>query len=155
MLDVRPCDERDEAALTEVWHEAWHVAHAHLVPQELLSLRTLDYFKRSIPAIAPFSRVIGPLGAPLGFYTLFVNYIDRLFVGTRGHGYGTILLHDAEIEIRKNGFASGELDCLIGNSPAKTFYEAQGWILCGEKKLDLSIADKGLTLTDWIYRKDL
>lgn len=155
MFVARSYDPKDEAALVELWHESWHVAHASLVPAELLPLRSLEYFRKSFPVIAPYSRVLGPVGAPFGFYTLLVNYVDRLFVGTRGQGHGKVLLKDAENEIRKNGFATGELDCLVGNDPAKAFYEAQGWVLCGERTIDIRALNNGATLNDWIYCKDL
>ena len=36
-MQVRQATALDLEALAHVWHDAWHDAHAHLVPQELNS----------------------------------------------------------------------------------------------------------------------
>ncbi|MEY8097023.1 GNAT family N-acetyltransferase [Falsihalocynthiibacter sp. S25ZX9] len=152
---VRAFDPRDEAALAVLWHDAWHMAHGAHVPATLLPNRQLDYFQRTLQTFAAQTRVIGQVGAPFGFYLRIGNYVDRLFVGVRKRGYGAALLNDAETEMRREGISEGELGCLVENTPARGFYEAQGWQLIHIKTEAILEEHGGGTLNDCIYRKKL
>jgi hypothetical protein len=67
---IRPPDEGEIDQLATIWRDAWHKAHAHLMPPGLTSARTLANFAARLPPLFPDTRVAGSRGAPLGFCIL-------------------------------------------------------------------------------------
>src|ERR671919_520403 len=65
-MEVRAAEETEIDQLAKIWHEAWHDAHAQLVPAELTQRRTLESFRERLQTLLPGLRVVGPSGAPLG-----------------------------------------------------------------------------------------
>src|SRR5262245_57052468 len=88
LMQVRSADAAEIDHLARLWHDGWHRAHASLVPQELIRLRTPESFRQRLAAAFPNVHVAGPLGAPLGFYALKGDELSQLFVSPEAHGSG-------------------------------------------------------------------
>jgi GNAT superfamily N-acetyltransferase len=155
MMAPRTYHEDDAQALAAVWHAAWHRGHGQHVPPTMLAYRDLAHFQRTLPSFAHQARVIGPIGAPYGFLYRIEAYIDRLFVGPGGKGYGARLLADAEAAIRAEGNPQAELSCLEDNTPARAFYEAHGWKNMGLERIDVEENEGGGSYQQCIYRKNI
>jgi putative acetyltransferase len=155
MHPARAYDVADADALPVLWHEAWHRAHAGNVPQTMLAHRDLAYFQKTFPKFASQTRVLGPVAAPYGFLYRIGNYIDRLFIGARGKGYGRVLLRDAEDAMRAEGITEAELTCLVDNTAARAFYEACGWKSIAQQRVQLDMEIGGGFYDHCIYRKNI
>ncbi|WP_227284831.1 MULTISPECIES: GNAT family N-acetyltransferase [Paracoccaceae] len=139
---IRKARPEDLAPLARLWHDAWHEAHGHLVPPELVDLRTLDDFRARLPALQPMIRTAGPVGAPLGFCATRADEMYQLFLApdARGTGLAALLLSDAEARIAANGASVAWLDIAIGNDRAERFYIRQGWAIARTETVQLDTA---------------
>lgn len=79
-MDVRAAEAAEIDPLARVWYEGWHDAHAPIVPAELTRVRTLESFRDRIQEALPNVRVVGPTGAPVGFYIVKGAEFYQLFV---------------------------------------------------------------------------
>jgi ribosomal protein S18 acetylase RimI-like enzyme len=104
-LDVRAADATEIDPLARVWRDAWHDAHAQIVPAELTRRRTLQSFVQRLRAALPDVRVVGPLGSPLGLCVVRDSEVYQLFVSreARGTGVAARLLADAEARLAQRG----------------------------------------------------
>ena len=154
MIEVRPADVGELERLALLWHDCWHEAHAEIVPSQLTRVRTLDSFRRRLRAALPAIRVVGPIGAPVGFSIVKGDELYQLFVSApaRGSGAAASLIADAESRLRAAGVATAWLACAIGNDRAARFYEKCGWHRAGTIVNDL---DGNFTLEAWRYEKSL
>ncbi|MEY1554757.1 GNAT family N-acetyltransferase [Yoonia sp. R2331] len=123
------------SALASLWHDGWHEAHAAHVPAELTAQRTRESFVQRLPDMADRTRVIGPMGAPLGLCAIEGAELDQLFVARAGRGTGiaAALLQDGVNRLAANGVRRAHLYCLVGNDPAARFYARQGWEDMGQE----------------------
>lgn len=129
MIEIRPAEPKDRAAIVEILHHGWHDGHAHLVSAEVLPLRTLecidDIYSASTDAfyVAEDDRV-------LGFVAINADELTKLFIArdARGSGVAEKLMLFAEQKIAGNGFAVARLLCQVGNVPAEKFYARTGWV---------------------------
>lgn len=90
-MDARPADPSETDCLAQLWYEGWQDAHMRIVPPDLVRLRTFESFQERMRVGLPQVRVIGPTGAPAGFYMLRGDEFYQLFVlrparGTRVAG---------------------------------------------------------------------
>jgi GNAT superfamily N-acetyltransferase len=156
-MDVRVADERDLDVLASVWHEAWHEAHAPIVPAELTRVRTLESFKTRLRAALANTRVIGPSGAPVGFCIVKGDELYQLFVSaqSRGSGVAAALIADAEERLAERGVKTAWLACAIGNERAARFYEKCGWHRAGTMINELDTPNGRFLLKVWRYEKSL
>src|SRR6478672_2890065 len=122
---VRSAESFEVDALAVLWHDAWHEAHASLVPAQLTALRTLQSFRDRLQAELASVRVIGPSGCPSGFCIVREAELYQLFVSatSRGSGVASALLADAEQRLSSHGISTAWLACAIGNDRAAAFYE--------------------------------
>ncbi|MEX3014592.1 GNAT family N-acetyltransferase [Gymnodinialimonas hymeniacidonis] len=128
---IREATGADLDPLAQVWHDAWHEAHAAHVPQELVDLRTLADFRARLPLMLPDLRTAGAPSAPLGLCVIRDDEMQQLFVApaARGTGLAAALLHDAEARLAASGVTEAWLDVVIENARAIRFYQREGWRL--------------------------
>jgi ribosomal protein S18 acetylase RimI-like enzyme len=154
---VRPAETRELDQLAKVWYDSWQDAHALILPADLVRLRTLESFKERLEGHLPHTRVIGPLGAPIGFCIVKEDELYQLFVSAAGRGAGVAaaLTADAEERLRSGGVETAWLACAIGNDRAARFYEKSGWRRIGPMMSDLETPEGIFPLQVWRYEKSL
>ena len=156
-MNIRPAEASEIRALAHLWYDGWQDAHAAIVPATLARARTLESFAKRLEAGLGDVRVIGPVGAPLGFCMLRGNQLYQLFVAAeaRGVGVAAALIADAESRLFRSGAASTWLDCAIGNARAARFYEKSGWHRAGTVVSHLDTVDGPFDIEVWRYEKRL
>ena len=152
---VRRAEPSEIAALARIWHDGWHDAHAALVPEVLVRVRTLENFEERMTAGIDAVWVAADRGAPLGFYVLNGDELDLLFVAaeSRGTGVAITLLEDAERRLRDGGTETAWLACVIGNERAARFYEKSGWRRVGSAVERSESAAGIFDVSVWRYEK--
>jgi GNAT superfamily N-acetyltransferase len=157
LLRIRPADPSEIDRLAELWHQGWTDAHATIVPPELTRLRTLESFRKRLPALLPQTRAVGEPGEPVGLAIIKGDELYQLYVSAqaRGTGIAAALVADAEARLIADGVEIAWLACAIGNHRAARFYEKSGWHLA---RTFLSPLDTGagiFPLEVWRYEKTL
>jgi GNAT superfamily N-acetyltransferase len=154
-MDVRAAQEREIDHLARVWYDGWQDAHAQILPEELIRLRTLESFRDRLRAALPNVRVVGPPGAPLGFCIVQGDELYQLFVlaESRGSGVAAALVADAEARLSMSGVRIAWLACAIGNQRAARFYEKCGWHRAGNMINQAETSDGPFPLEVWRYEK--
>ncbi len=125
---LRPAGDADVAAITSIWHDAWHDAHDGHVPAGLVDDRPLRYFSDRTPDLIARSTVAEDASGVIGFVTVSDDELDLLFVAVRARGAGVAaaLLTDGEQQIAAR-FDTAWLEVVTGNARARAFYARQGW----------------------------
>jgi ribosomal protein S18 acetylase RimI-like enzyme len=156
-MNSRPAEPGEIPALARLWYDGWRDAHAAIVPEALVRARTLESFRERMEAGLGEVRVIGPVGAPLGFTMLKRDELYQLYVSAaaRGAGVAAALIAEAEQRLRERGTATAWLDCAIGNERAARFYEKSGWHRVGIVLSRLETIDGPIELDVWRYEKHL
>jgi len=154
---VRSAQPFEVDALAALWHDAWHEAHASLVPAQLTALRTLQSFRDRLQAGLASVRVIGPSGCPGGFCIVREAELYQLFVSatSRGSGVAAALLADAEQRFSSHGISTAWLACAIGNDRAAAFYEKHGWRRVGTMVNPADTSEGAFLIRVWRYEKRL
>jgi ribosomal protein S18 acetylase RimI-like enzyme len=131
-FEIWPARPDDDEALLQLWHAAWHDAHALLVPEAVLAFRTPAHF-RSWLQQSDDTRFVVQSHALDGFVSVDGSEVKRLYVtaAARGSGIARALLAHAEQRIRYDGHQEAELFCTDGNTRAQRFYEREGWQVAG------------------------
>lgn len=144
-------------ALAALWHDGWHEAHAGLLPEALVRLRTLHNFRARLEVALPRLRVTGPIGQPVGLCIVKGDELHQLYVSpsARGSGAARALLDDAEARLRQAGVGTAWLSCAIGNRRAARFYEKAGWWLAGTMVYKTDTPDGLFPLEVWRFEKTL
>ena len=157
MSTIRTPEESEIAALAQLWYSGWQDGHAAVLPAKLSRLRTRESFAERLPAMLAQTRVVGDLGAPLGFCTIKHDELDQLFVAAEGRGKGiaAALVADAERRLAAHGVKTAWLACAIGNDRAARFYEKCGWVLAGTVVNRLETDEGPFDLAVWRYEKQL
>lgn len=129
MPDTRPATIEDLDALTDIWHDGWHEAHAEYVPNELIELRDRDSLRIRMEKMLDDTDVVGPIGAPIGFCTVMDDEIYQFYVAPAGRGTGAAnaLIKAGETRIKAAGFDAAKLYVLPENPRAQAFYRRHGW----------------------------
>jgi ribosomal protein S18 acetylase RimI-like enzyme len=156
-MHVRTAEQTDVEPLAAIWHQTWHEAHAHLVPRELTQLRTLASLRARLEAALPAVRVVGAIGAPLGFCMVKDDELYQLFVApaARGSGAAAALLADGEGRLAAGRVRTAWLACAIGNHRAARFYEKHGWRRVGTMVNYAETSTGAFPLEVWRYEKTL
>jgi GNAT superfamily N-acetyltransferase len=156
-MDVRAAQEAEVGHLARLWFDGWNDAHAQIVPAEIARLRTLESFRSRLQVALSTVRVVGPLGAPVGFHIIKGDELYQLYVSkeSRGSGVAATLIADAEARLRKGGVEVGWLACAIGNERAARFYEKCGWRRVRTMVSPLETPKGPFPLEVWRYEKAL
>jgi GNAT superfamily N-acetyltransferase len=154
---VRAAEAAELDRLAAIWYDAWHEAHAPIVPVELTRIRTLENFRTRLEAALAITRVAGPPGAPVGFCIVKDDELYQLFVSktARGTGAAAALIADAEARLAGSGVETAWLACAIGNERAARFYEKCGWRRAGTMINQLEVPTGRFDLAVWRYEKKL
>ena len=154
-MHVRSADEQELDQLTSIWYDGWQDAHATIVSPELTRVRTRESFRERLQAALPGVRVIGPVGAPLGFAIVKDDELYQLFVlaRARGSGVAAALIADAEARLFAAGVRTAWLACAIGNDRAARFYEKCGWRRVGTMNNLAETSSGTFALETWRYEK--
>ena len=154
---VRAADETEIDQIARVWYDGWQDAHAGIVPDALVRLRTLESFRQRLLAALAHIRVVGAPGTPVGFTIVKDNELYQLFVSAtyRGGGVAAALLADSEERLRQNGVTTAWLACAIGNHRAARFYEKSGWRRVGNMMNQAETSEGAFPLEVWRYEKTL
>jgi len=153
--DVRAAEPADFEPLADLWFEQWNAAHAALVPSALTALRTLADFRRRLLEYEDRLHVVGPVGAPLGFYVLKGHELDQIYVApsVQGTGVAQMLLSNAEARIAAVGHDTAMLVCTKGNERAQRFYRRNGWKLARTDVAMLDTSDGPFAMEADIFEK--
>ena len=156
-MSVRAAEEPDLDALARLWWTGWRDAHAAIVPEALVRLRTLETFRDRIGRALPDLRVIGPVGTPRAFHLIKDDELYQFYVAAeaRGTGVAAELMADAEAVLAVRGVQTAWLACAIGNDRAARFYEKAGWIMTGVADVPAETASGPFPLQVWRYEKRL
>ena len=157
MGEVRVAEEREIDHLARLWYEGWQDAHAQICPAELRRLRRLDSFRGRLQAALPDTKVVGPLGAPLGFCITKGDELYQIYVSAKARGSGAAhaLMADGEARLAKGGVEIAWLACAIGNDRAARFYEKWGWRRVGVVTYRVETSEGTFPLKVWRYEKNL
>lgn len=156
-MRVRNAAVDEAGALAQLWFDGWQDAHAAILPIELARLRTRESFEERLLHGLADVRVIGPLGAPLGFCMLKEDELYQLFVSAdaRGTGVAASLMADGEARLADKGFEIAWLACAIGNHRAARFYEKSGWRNMGRVVTPVETSNGPFDLEVWRFEKRL
>lgn len=156
-LATRAAEPEDIEPLAQLWRQGWLEAHQAIVPETLVALRTPESFAQRMAAALPRVRVLGPVGAPLGFHLIKGDELNQFYVtsAARGAGVASVLMADAEMRLVEAGVASAWLACAIGNARAARFYEKSGWARARVETVPTETSQGSFPLEVWRYEKRL
>jgi GNAT superfamily N-acetyltransferase len=154
-MSVRAAEGGEIDHLARLWHEGWNDAHGKLAPEGLVKARTLELFRERLLAAQAETRVIGPVGAPLGLCMIKDDELYQLYVAreARGTGAAAALIADGEARLAACGFATAWLACAIGNERAARFYEKCGWVMARQTMSRLETPTGVFEIAIWRYEK--
>lgn len=140
---IRDMSAADCDTVAALWHAGWHEAHANIVPEALVQLRTPESFRTRVSELIATTRVADDAEGVCGFVMTRKNELYQLYVTGRARGTGTAraLLSDAEARLAVSGINTAWLACAIGNCRAERFYEKSGWSSKGRETVDLDLVD--------------
>ena len=156
-MEVRDSDPADFEALLRLWQSGWADAHAEIIPATLIRLRTTEDFTHRLRSMYDKVRVIGPVGAPIGFHAVKGGELEQFYITARARGTGaaSLLLRDAESRLAADGTRVAWLACAIGNERAARFYEKHGWRRVGTVMHHPETPEGPFPLQVWRYEKAL
>jgi ribosomal protein S18 acetylase RimI-like enzyme len=154
-MDIRTAEVSEIDALARLWRDGWRDAHEAIVPKELARLRTPESFRARMADGLSDVRVLGPIGAPLGFCMLKGDELYQLYVSAAARGSGTAatLIADGEARLAAAGVEIAWLACAIGNDRAARFYEKSGWHRARTITSKLETPEGTFLLDVWRYEK--
>ena len=120
-----------------------------------MKARTLEQFRARLAAALADTFVIGPKGAPDGFFMLKGDELYQFYVAraARGSGVADALMEAAEAELARRGVATPWLACGIGNDRAARFYEKRGWVNARRQTNRLETPEGVFEFEVWRYEE--
>jgi GNAT superfamily N-acetyltransferase len=157
MTIVRPAEVAELDQLARLWHEGWHDAHAAIAPAGVVAARTLPRFRARLGTAMGDTFVIGPCGAPDGFFMLKDDELYQFYVArdARGRGVAAALMDAAEAELARRGVKRAWLACGIGNDRAARFYEKRGWTRARTVPNRIETEEGVFEIEVWRYEKSV
>ena len=154
---VRAAEEVDIEPLTTMWFDGWHEAHASIVPESLVRLRTRESFCQRLRFELGSVRLIGAPAAPLGFTMIRGEELYQFYVGAsvRGTAIAAMLMKDVEGQMVASGVSIAWLACAVGNTRAARFYEKSGWRRTATVTVASDTSVGPFPLQVWTYEKEL
>jgi GNAT superfamily N-acetyltransferase len=139
----RPIEAGDVAAVAALWHEAWHDAHATIVPVSVSCHRTPDTFATRLAAFGTDALVVDDGAGPAAFAALVGAEIDQFFLARRARGTGlaAALMDRLEGMLVAAGHERADIECVAGNTRALRFYRSRGFV-------DVDVADRPVWMPD-------
>lgn len=156
-MSVRPAQIMDFAPLARLWWQGWRDGHTAHVADALVARRTQESFIDRLAVALPHVRVVGPVGAPLGFHLVKGDELNQLYVDedSRGTGIAALLMADAQDRLLEAGITKAWLACAVGNLRAARFYEKAGWSRAETQTIPTEIPSGWFPLKIWRYEKQL
>jgi ribosomal protein S18 acetylase RimI-like enzyme len=156
MNSTRNASRSDVGQIARLWHSGWHDAHAHIVPDQLISKRTIESFYQRVQMHLRCIRV-ADTGCIQGMCITKDSELFQLYVSpeARGTGLAKMLLDDAEKLLFSHGLSRVWLACAIGNDRAAKFYKKCGWELRKTIVDELEITGGTFSLEVWRFEKNL
>jgi GNAT superfamily N-acetyltransferase len=129
-VTLRTALAEDTRAIAEIWHLGWQDGHLGFVPQELVDVRTAGSFRTRASERISDTTVATIDGAVVGFVMVVDDEVEQVYVAAayRGTGIATVLIGEAERQVRANGHRKAWLAVVAGNARARAFYERAGWV---------------------------
>lgn len=131
VISIRAASEADQPAISKIWHQGWHDAHAELVPAQILAYRQIEHFRNWLATSTDRFFVVSLNAMIIGFVAINGAELVKLYIDRHARGDGTSarLLQFGEDRIRETGVRRAVLFCTDGNLRAEKFYRRQGWSL--------------------------
>src|SRR5690348_2497290 len=116
-MQLRPAVPADMAPVADIWHRAWHLAHAGHVPEGLTAARTLAAFHERTPSRVADTVVAEVGGRVVGFTMVDGDEVEQVFVDPDHHGTGVAaaLLAAVERQLADAGYDATWLAVVEGN----------------------------------------
>lgn len=156
MHKIRPATPDDALAVAQAHVRSWQVGYRGLIPDVVLDnldpvRRAAQYsFDSRLPG--PFTLVAHDAGTICGHVTIGANHDDdlsrnavaphgeiwALYVDPArwGTGIGRMLIAAARAQLVLAGYTDAVLWMLDGNTRALRFYEHDGWVLDGARRVE-------------------
>lgn len=126
-------------AVTILMHDVWHETYSEHLPQELVSDRTMNYFRRYLLRHNSTCWIAWQGRDVVGLVAVTANCIEDLWVGKdyRGRQIGTRLMEAAMAHFIARGFNSAQVGCEGFNQTAIGFFESNGWKMAGSEPVEI------------------
>src|SRR5690242_6006970 len=127
-LVLRTASPADREAIAQLWHAAWHDAHADIVAPELLPHRGLPHFRALVRGRVHQITMAVIDERLVGFVGVDDDELVLLFVAAsaRGTGVADLLIEHAHRQIAERYLSVYLLD-VEQNALARRFYERHGF----------------------------
>jgi ribosomal protein S18 acetylase RimI-like enzyme len=125
MMEIRPYEENDEAAVAALWREVFPDEPAHNVPEEVIG-RKLDVQRELFFVAAEGGEIVG---TAMGGYDGHRGWVYTVAVRPiyRRRGVGAALMARVEEDLREMGCNKVNLQVRASNEGVVAFYERLGY----------------------------
>lgn len=158
-MTVRLADVSDDLLpqAAQIWFDGWHDAHAAIVPDDLVRLRTYPDFVRRLKDHVADTRLAVREDQVLGFVIVLKDELYQMYVAqsAQGSGVARTLMDDALARIGASHAQTAWLSCSIGNARAASFYEKTGWTNTGEETVGVDTSAGKFDLNVWRFERAL
>jgi GNAT superfamily N-acetyltransferase len=152
---IRPMETPEQDAVARLFHDVWHETQSHLQDPRRGRFRDIGFFRKRLVDHAGRTLLACAEDEILGFGCWTGGHFDSLFVRTaaRGGGVGQELLEAIEVQMAAGGTDHFVLDCLIGNTAGRRFYERHGWHVSHERYWEDETPEGPAWARSWVMVK--
>jgi GNAT superfamily N-acetyltransferase len=127
---VRKALIADVPQVASLYHSVWHETQAAFWPRAECLRRSPEFFIERMTRMVPTTLVGEYQAAVVALAAWEEDHLLSFYFAKahRGTGMAEALLAATEEAMRKEGTTEAKLDCGIGNSRARRFYERMGWV---------------------------